>query len=234
MVVLGLANVIPTNTPAFQEYALHTMITNAESVASQWNLDVKRPFTTNLVTYNGLKPHPLGISGAIVLVNRFAFRALYGRFDGFADKPYECQVFLTDDVAKNDAVQEPWIRMTNLLTLQKAQKIAEDGLLSIGLTSDKTGFTNVDVAKQWQYDWDGKVYLLPYYTFKWKSAQADAQIDISGITSNIVGFDLVGPMLRLNRPTNYLELLGLPTNTVFVRRRFVPPGQPAAYELYEP
>jgi hypothetical protein len=87
MVVLGLANVIPTNTPAFQEYALHTMITNAESVASQWNLDVKRPFTTNLVTYNGLKPHPLGISGAIVLVNRFAFRALYGRFDGFADNP---------------------------------------------------------------------------------------------------------------------------------------------------
>src|SRR6185295_17032704 len=132
MVVLGMANVIPANTPAFQEYAVHTMLTNADRIAAVWNLPVKPPLTKERVTANSLRAHPLGIHGAITIDNRFTFRASNGRFDGFVDIPYECQVFLTDDVQKNDAVLERWIQMTNLLTLQKAQQIANSARVSIG------------------------------------------------------------------------------------------------------
>ena len=58
-----------------------------------------------------------------------------------------------------------------------------------------------------------------------------SQGDVFGVTSKIVHFDFQGPHSLLPTPTNYLSLLGLPANTVFVQRRFT---SPPTYEPYEP
>jgi len=229
MVVLGLSSVIPTNTPAFQDHALRTMLSNAEYLASQWKLDIKRPFTTNLITFFKAEPHPAGIEGTIVLSNRYVFSWITGRFIQFSDKPNESFQFSTEDENKNRAVLEKWSRATNLLTFKKAQKLAENSLIAVGLTLEKTEFKKPREATQLKFD---DRIPLPYYKFYWKSGKAASSVDVSGITSNIVYFSNASGYLRLSKPTNYLEMLGLSTNTIFVKRRERPPPLPPRYEVY--
>jgi hypothetical protein len=229
MIVLGLSNIIPTNTPAFKEHALHAMLTNAEYLASQWKLDIPHPFTTNMVTFSQTVAQPPGLTGTIVLSNRYAFAWINGWFAQFADKPNYAMQFETSDETKNRAVLAEWSRETNHLTFKKAQKLAEQSLASVGLTRDKTNFKKPREATQLKFD--DKV-PLPYYKFYWKSDKAASSIDVSGITSNIVYFSNASGLMRIPKPTNYLQMLGLPTNTIFVIRRPRPPPLPPRYEVY--
>jgi hypothetical protein len=85
-----------------------------------------------------------------------------------------------------------------------------------------------------------KTFKLPYYMFEWRSDENafDCAVDISGITGALTHFDVGWPLgtlrecdgLRVTWPTNYLQLLGLPTNTIFVKRRYT---NPATYEGYD-
>jgi hypothetical protein len=50
MIVLTLQSTIPTNTPAFREYAFHEMFSHASTMVVGWNLELPRPITTNMVT----------------------------------------------------------------------------------------------------------------------------------------------------------------------------------------
>jgi hypothetical protein len=43
MVVLTLHSTIPTNTPAFQEYAFREMFGQSSNMIVSWNLDLPRP-----------------------------------------------------------------------------------------------------------------------------------------------------------------------------------------------
>jgi len=231
MIVLGLSQEIPTNTPAWQAYAFHAMFTNAQHISSCWKLNGEKPFTTNMVTFFEAKPNPIGVQGGISFNNQHVFAYRYGRFSYSGNKLYGSHVILSDDVEKNDLEMQKWLRATNLLTFKKARKIAENAFLSLGFTPNKTGFKEPYDAREWHYE---KGKPLPLYSFGWKSEYAAISVEVSGIISNVVYFANSSPELKLAQPTNYLEMLGLPTNTVFVRRRPQPAPLPPRFEVYQP
>ncbi len=232
MVVLTLSGDIPTNTPAFQAATLQTMTTNAQFFADKLGLVGSR-FTTNAAKPD-LIPQPVGFKGSVAFDSRYVFRALNGRFNGFGDKLYWNRRFQTSNVTTNQGVLEEWAAATNRLTMTSAREIAVHAMDSLGLIPQKTGFpVKPTLEKQWGYDEDRKL-KLPYYTFEWESKGAACRIDVSGISSNVVLMEVSGPFLYLNNPTNRLDLLGLPPNTVFVRKHFTRPGQPQTYEVYDP
>src|SRR5580698_1619943 len=75
---------IPTNTPAFKDYAFQVMLTNAETLAAKFNLD------TNLVVSNKVTefyavPTVFGIRGGITFAGRYGFGYKFGRWTSFSD-----------------------------------------------------------------------------------------------------------------------------------------------------
>lgn len=228
-----MQSTIPTNTPAFQKYAFDEMFHHATNMAISWNLDLSSPIATNAVTDFHAVADQGGASGDIVLSNRFYFQWWYGGLPSFNDQIYSCLRTQTPDVNANDAILEEWMRATNLLTLEKAQATAESAMKSIGLPMDKVGFNKPKRAHQFKYKWkDGKVYLLPYYQFIWQTEEDACTVDVSGISGKVAYFSFAGyPYLRFDMPTNYFEMLGLPTNAIFVNHRSTKPGQPPQWEL---
>jgi hypothetical protein len=230
MAVVGALHTIQTNTPSFQKYAFHTMVTNAQAVATVWHLD-ESLMTTNQITSYAAFPTPYGIRGNIIFCKRYQFNSDFGWFGQFIDVSNHCMITETDNVETNDAILERWMRATNLLTMGKAQQLAVSSMESIGVPMEKLGFNKPTRSHQRKYEWkDGKIYPLPYYEFEWKTDQHVCRVDVSGINSNIVHFFIVGASIRLPTPTNYFEMLGLPHNPVFVRRLA---SQPPAYEIDE-
>ncbi len=238
MVIIGTTGIIHTNTPQFQDYAFQEMFSHATNMITAWNLDLPRPIATNTVTDFKAVPYPAGAGGNIILSNRFYFQWLYGGLPTFNDQTYSCLRTLTPDLDTNNAVLEEWMRATNLLTMEKAQQVAESAMKSVGLPLDKLGFKKPNEAHQRKYEWkDGKIYPLPYYQFYWKTEKAACTVDVSGIIGKVVYFsytDFKGAYLRFQKPANYFEMLGLPTNAVFVHSTFTLPGKQPIYELRKP
>jgi hypothetical protein len=236
MVLLSQINRIPTNTPAFQEYAFRECFKQAASVASNMNLDLPHPITTNMVTHFEAYPNPSGAWASIIFNNRFCFGWDNGCYSGFSDRPYLSQAFSTDNVETNDAIKEKLMYMTNHLTLKKARQMAEQAIRKAGLHISYKDLKNPDEAGQFKYEWkDGKTYPLPYYRFAWRTDKGFYySVDISGITSNVVYFGYGWNDLQLPRPTNYYEMLGLTNKPVFVKRMFTAPGQSPTYRTYPP
>ncbi len=230
--------------PAFQEYAFQAMFQQASNLIVNWNLDLPRPVTTNMVTRFSAGASVDGPSGMMVFSNRFSFGWDAGKFAIFRDLPYVSDRTLSYDVDANDALLEQWMRATNLLTVEKARQIAESVFRSVAKPADLRKFKKPDKAKQMIYEWkDGKKYPLPYYIFKWGidkdlaniGSPADYRVEVSGITSNVVCCSLLTPPgTETLRPTNYFELLGLPPNPIFVYRLPGPTNRPPIYKLYEP
>jgi hypothetical protein len=228
MVAVGSLYTIQTNTPAFQEYAFHVMLTNAQAVAKAWYLD-NSLMTTNQITSFQAFPTPYGVRGSINFCKRYSFNSYLGWFNRFIDISNNCMIFETDNVETNDAILEQWMRATNHLTMKRAQQIAISSMRSIGIPLNKLGFNKPTNSRQRKYQWkDGKIYPLPYYEFEWRTDEHVCRVDVSGINSNIVHFFIVGPSIRLYMPTNYFELLDLPHNPVFVRRMPVTPARAPA------
>jgi len=225
MVVLGRLYTIPTNTPAFQDYAFHTLFTNAQVAAAKWNLD-RTLIVTNKVTTFWAKPHLHNLTASVMFNERYVF-GTDGGCIGFTDRPY-----YYDEMQSSNGVKK-WLHATNLLTMKKAQALAESAIREIGIRLDKVEFKRPKERKQWTCWHEGKDRLMPYYEFTWDSNKASCNVHVSGLTSNIVHFSFLGPYLRFERPTNYFEMLGLPTNTVFVKRIFIP-GLHPVYEIIQP
>ncbi len=239
MIVLTLSGVIPTNTPAFKEYAFNTIMTNAQALALKWHLNDSL-IASNKVTHFDATPHPEGLSAGITFDDRYIFGSNTGDPIGFTDKGYYVG-YLTNHTQ--------WMHETNLLTFKKAQQIAESAMVAYGIPVKQIGFKKP--VKKEQLKWiDDKIsyksngwtyvetkehpktYPLPYYEFEWETRKANCVVHVSGISSNIVSFSfgwryLLFPdfnHLRLVPPTNYFEILGLPTNTILVKRRWTPTG----------
>jgi hypothetical protein len=237
LVVLSAQGQIQTNTPAFQEYAFRKMFERASNMLTVWNEDIPRPITTNMVTSFDVVGTPFGLSGDMVFSQRFYFNWIQGGVMLFVDKPNNYRLFLTDNVQTNDAVQEQWMRRTNLLTMDEASRIAQNALRSIGI------FTNNEptVKGQRKYVWkDGKTYALPYYEFRWETATDICDLHVSGISSNVAGFSNGGLLFRIETFTNrleyddYLTRLGLPTNAVFVKPVHRSSDERTVYMTYPP
>ena len=166
IVLLGWGNLIPTNTPAFDDYAFQEMFSRTTWMMTNWHLDIKAPITTNAVTSFHANAYPAGIGGTVIFDNRFIFSTEQGYFPRFADKPYESGNFLTDDAQKNDSVLEKWLSMTNLLTLEKAQKIAQSAIIAVHLPVHTAFLKTPSKAEQQLYERaNGQVCPIPYYMF---------------------------------------------------------------------
>jgi hypothetical protein len=160
------------------------------------------------------------------------------------------------DLERHRGVVEQWRANTNAMPLKEAQKIAESAMKAYGVQMRQMSFRSPNIREQlrWSegrraYESNGWIiaetdkplpYLpLPYYVFGWKTVQEHCTVHVSGITSNVVFFDFArettNPLnpdrLELKRPPNYLELLGLPSDTIFVKRRL---GMPPTYESVSP
>jgi hypothetical protein len=162
---------------------------------------------------------------------------MYGGNLHLNDQSYSCLRTLTPDAKANDAILEKWMNASNVLTMKSAQNIAELAMTSLGLSLDSLGFGLPVQAHQRSYYWtDGKLHPLPYYQFRWESDKATCTIDVSGILGKVVYFDYTdnyAVYLRLPKPANYFEMLGLPTNAIFVHRYPTASGTTPVYELRE-
>jgi hypothetical protein len=118
--------------------------------------------------------------------------------------------------------------MTNLLTVERAVALAHARLHELGLDDGQLGLGDPVMVRQWKYDSNEVVYLLPYYEVRWQATNRYLAVSmgISGVTSNVVEFDHNIPpdvlhgtaagRLAAPTPTNYLQMLGLPINVNFL------------------
>lgn len=230
MVVLTLLGAIPKDTPAFQEYAFHAMFTNAQAVAAKWNLD-QNLIATNRVTRWTAAAHRSGVSGVIIFSDRYAFAYESGELARL-DHLYTPSFLMPGDKAYKSKMKL-WLAATNLLSLEQARTIADSALEAVGLEPARTGARPKALGTQLTTPWKDVSEALPYYCFDWKSNRFSVvSVEVSGMTGRIAHLENNTPIPALAKPANYLELLGLPSNTVFVRRKYVS-GQPA-YEVLPP
>jgi hypothetical protein len=258
MVVLTFWGTVPTNTPAFQDYALQLVLTNSQVIAAQLQLD-QEAIRTNKITYFHAVPRPEGPDATVVFDKRYFFERASSSLRFFDENNSWEAIFSHGMTNKNDpeslmkqtrAVYEQLRHSTNHLTLRKARHIAQAAMRSIGPQANTLVAVRAEQMKHrdeyiTHFEADGtvvnvkkrnpKVYPLPYYEFSWetksKEPYAACHVHVSGIISNVVYVHFVGVRPRLPKPENYLELLGLPPNTVFVKRRLT---DPVTYELYRP
>lgn len=151
---------------------------------------------------------------------KYGFGVSAGRFYSFSDGRFYSQSFMYSDEKK-----EVWARMTNLLTLERAVALARDRIHNLGIDETKLGLSEPTTAAQWKYDSNGVMYPLPLYVVRWQTTTGDYYIidmEISGVSSNVskLHYNLPAEMLpahlRVPLPTNYLQMLGLPTNVTFL------------------
>lgn len=235
MVVLAFGATISTNTKTFHDYSYSEMFKCATNMAAEWRLELPSPLGTDMITDFHSSATPAGISGNLTFNNRFLFSWLYGGNPHLNDQMYSCLRTETPNVEANDDVLERWARATNLLTLQQAQQIAIEGMMEIGLPLEAVDFRQPARAHQFKYQSkDGKVYPLPYYQFHWQTKLAACTVDVSGIIGRIVYFDYTdfrAAYLRLHKPANYFDMLGLPENPIFVRQMSAAPGESKRYVI---
>ncbi len=215
-IVINLGGVIATNTPAFKAYALSLLLTQANFFATTLNLQTPRPITTNDLTSITINATTNGLAGGIRINNRYAIGIADQKVIQFEDFQYEQHSFYG-----KDEQSEALLKMTNVLTLKSAGKLAENALHKIGINEKETGIGKMVTLKQWKYDWDGKMYDLPLYEVRWKTDEGVVLMEISGVTSNVVSFFQItrAPKLRVPIPTNYYEMLGLASNVVFIKNQ---------------
>jgi hypothetical protein len=222
-VVLQPDEVIPTNTPAFRDYALKTVIQQANFVAGVWNLGIHLPIETNHITRFVSRPRLNGVSAGINVDRRYGFGVGNGTFSLFRDEDFYIRPYV-----QSDEKMDKLAGMTNLLTVESALVLARTRLHQLGLDDGGLDLGDPIMVRQWKYDSNDVIYLLPYYEVRWQATNRFLTVNmgISGVTSNIVEFDhnisseaLIGTdgdRLRVPTPTNYLEMLGLPTNVSFL------------------
>jgi hypothetical protein len=212
-IVLQFGGIIPTNTPAIKEYALSVLIAQATFFSEQWNLDVRPPITTNQITGFSVAATTNGVRSGIQLNNRYAVSIDDAKLMSFTDMHFDDRSFID-----NDEKIEALLKKPDLLTLETAVALARDKLKKIGIDENEHGLGKPVKSWQWKYDWDGVFHPLPLYEVHWRSDEGVVRMQISGVTSNVARFFQItrAPSLRVPRPPNYLEMLGLPEDTVFL------------------
>ncbi len=215
---------ISTNTPAFEEYGFNLMLSMANDTAKKWKLDLSHPLTANDVVF-WLKPKPTCIQWALSTRNaRYCWAFDDGWLDYFVDEPNSRRAYLINTNAPgmvNDEVLSRMAKTKSKITERQAIKMARDYLHVLGLDEKQLRLHEPPTVERGRYaDDDGKKYLVPLFTVGWSVEGANpearlVEITVSGITSNIVKYFNADPNTpRVPLPTNYFQMLNLPTNYV--------------------
>jgi hypothetical protein len=269
MVVVTSSLFIQTNTPEFQNYGLQKAISDAHIMAAHWQLD-EAMIASNRITMFRCFPTAHGPATEIVFNRRYDFDFDWEKqylfsytgdhrsedahltIGGYVER--DCDVTFKDlsychppssQFGSNNVSYEillrRWVNASNLLTLEKAEQIAESGIRSIGISMENMKFKTPNKKEQKTQLSYGVEQLLPYYTFTWESDKGRCQVDVSGLSSNIAFFDFEGECPALEFSTNSLQLLGISSNTVFVlplsqdlEGHPLPPYRPFPYPIPMP
>jgi hypothetical protein len=237
---------IQTNTPAFQSYGLQKTIADAHIMAANWHLNESliesnkttrffcgptahgpqvdavfgRRYYFNIgwerqyMVFNegdGWRENaPTAIWGSVARDCNITFKDLSYCWPGYSDQQF------ASNVVNYEVLLRRWANASNLLTLEKAEQIAESDIRSIGISMERMQFKSPNEKNQKTELSYGVEELMPYYTFTWKSDKGHCQVDVSGLSSNIAYFNFEGECPQLEFSANWFQLLGLSSNTVFV------------------
>jgi hypothetical protein len=206
---------IATNTLAFEEYCLNSMLALANETRVKWKLDLPAPLTVNDVLFT-LTPTPYGIDGGLsTRGGRFNWSLSRNTFDIFQDCKYEPFSFRhKDDESARLA------KIKSKITAKEAEAIARGILHGLGFTERQLRLKEPPAVNQYRFEeTDGTIYPLPVFNVAWRVEGDDEDefpsvtVDVSGITKNVARYtntDRYAP--HVPTPTNYFRLLGLPDN----------------------
>ncbi len=232
---------IPTNTFAFQEYALDTLIKQAKVINEKWHIEIPASAdrATNLLTIPTIE----GMEGGVTIDNRYRLGIRSGRFIYFNDQlysdystppnylmsnlpPAEMVRQMREDVDRSIQASLLQAQKTNLLTKEKALQVAREALKQIGIEeknfpSAMTGALNrkelpvAEVTQSSFPDRTGKLHWLPHYTIRWTYPGASvgpATMEVSGVTKKVTHYESDAAPVTIPIPTNYYQMLNIIPN----------------------
>jgi len=210
---------VPTNTMAFQEYALDFMLTLANDVNRKWRLGLPDPLTSDHVSEFGVLPKTNSFSAGIRVLGRYGFGFDDGRLENYRDVQYWGNAYECKPELFHQRATQP-----NHLTKSEALRLARDALHSLGLSEEELRIRKTPEMRQWECVPVGstKPRPFPQYEIKWKYGyrkeptwSAPVFMEVSGITKQIVAFECTSVNVpKIPLPTNYWQMLGLePTRT---------------------
>ena len=215
---------IATNTPAFEEYGVSQMLSVGNRTREVWKLDLPHPLNVNDLVF-WLKPRPTAIQwGFDTRDGRFAWDFDNGWMVLFRDNANSRRAYLINTNSPgmaNDEVLERMVHTKSKITERQAIKMARDYLHAFGLDEKQLRLHEPPKVERDGYTADdGKRYKVPLFAVGWSVEGANPDIrlvtvTVSGITSNIVEYINANPNTpRVPLPTNYFQMLNLPTNYV--------------------
>lgn len=203
---------VPTNTPAFCEYALDFLLNAANTVDEQLNLELPRPITADHVTELRVVPMTNGWDGGITVLDRYAFGVNRGRFSEFFDFRHWWRGLERDLPRIKELAQSRTAMTTN-----EALEIAKLVLTKLGLSEERLGLTVPPEVRPYMHEppEPAQPRPLPLFEVRWatgkESQMNDVEMQVSALTTNIVSYrNWVWNPAPL--PTNYFQMLGVSTN----------------------
>lgn len=217
---------IATNTASFEAYWFNVMLVKANELRESWKLDVPKPLTVKEVVFS-LQATPYGIYGNIGTRD--------GRYDWSFDRnalvSFSDCIYYPISFRYHDEQSARLAKIKSKINAGMSQKIAREALHQLGLTEKQLGLRDKPEVNQYQFEeTDGTVYPLPCFNVAWyrkgrpkyfedsNIRDTPVTMDISGITGTVVDYhnaefyNIKAQLPRLPMPTNYFQMLGLPTN----------------------
>jgi len=204
---------ITTNTPAFEEYAVNFMLKQANEMRTNWNLDLPKPLTINDIIFS-LQATPYGICGGVSTRDgHYNWGFSWGVLDHFDDakhRPFSFR-YRWDEEAR-------LVKIKSKINVQEAEVIARNALHKLGFTEKQLHLIEPPRVNQYKFEeTNGVAYPLPIFNVGWLvEGFTDPDVpsvvfDVSGITRTVAEYS--NPHTpRVPLPTNYFQMLNLPTN----------------------
>lgn len=201
---------VGTNTPAFNNWAVNFMLTQANLVLTNWGLERNGPVTTNDTTWY-YYPSQYGLCGSIATTDgRYLWGFSYGKMDAVHDEDYFGRT-----LAYSEQKSAELAKVKSLITKTEARKIAEDALHALGFTPALLGVRARPTVTQYNYEIGGKQLPLPLFRVVWTDPDDDENrpvldVEVSGILKKVVSYsNYARHTPRFPLPTNYFEMLGI-------------------------
>jgi hypothetical protein len=121
---------VPTNTVAFQKYALELMLDEATRVNRAWSLGLPDPINSDHVTRFTAYPKRFGAAGGITVLDRYHFVVDNGRFRSFYDDQERW-----DTVSVDKLRIEALARSRSQIIKATAMQLAFTAIGQLGLTN---------------------------------------------------------------------------------------------------
>ena len=194
----------------------------------KWQLEIPQPLTVNDVSF-AVCPTGCGIEGHLMTRDR----RYHWSFDCNVLFSFEDRNYFAPSFRHHDDESARLAKIKSKITKKEAETVARNALYKLfGMTEKQIHMKKPVEVNQYKFEEsDGNVYPLPLFEVTWRLAgprkraaenleYAPLYMEISGITKKVAKYEhaeylnLNSPLPRPLVPTNYFQMLGLPTNYV--------------------